>query len=209
MATNLFKGVFSAAIGAASVAPICSLVDISVIKASRNGDIRKSMVDSFNNFSPDITAMLNFSIVCSSLLSSNFAKGSTRQVAIGTMMCMSLSMIKDSLLLDKDVPIRTKLLFILRDGIANSPCLLYPGGTFRKQAIAITTCQVPCTLINSYAMDYCLFSDKDGEYMCKSTYDRVLNHFYASYLVRVSRSMFSIGVSTGINHNMKKQLRFS
>lgn len=209
MTTRLIKGFVSAAIGSVAVVPICSLVDISVVKSSKNGDIGKSIIESLNNFSPDITSMLNFSIVCSSLLSSNFARGSKRQVAIGTIMCMGLSMIKDSLLLGTDVPMITKSLFILRDGIANYPCLLYPGGTFRKQAIAIMTCQVPCTIINSYAIDYYFFSDKNDEYMCKSTYDRILNHFYASYLVRVSRSMLSIGLSTEINHHMKKQLSFA
>lgn len=211
MFIGFLKGIIPAIIGASTVTPLCSIIDIAIVKSAQSGDMLGSIIESVNNFKIDRTSLLNFSVACSPLLSTNFLKGGTKQVLIGTTLCMGLSVIKDTLLLDNDVPLATKLMFVARDGIANSPSLLYPGGTFSKQVLAIMACQVPCTLINSVAIDYCLYSDYNDkyEYLNTSTCNRIFHAFTTSYGVRVSRSVFSIGISTEINHNMKKSFGYN
>lgn len=208
MSSRFFRGFFPALVGAAIVSPVSTLADISIVKSAKSGDTVKSVVESCNEFRIDTTCALNFMIGLSALLSTNFLNGHRKQILVGTGFCMTLSAIKDILLLDKDVPVRTKSLFVLRDGLANLPCLLYPGGSLINQVMSITIVQIPCTFINSYAIDYCLFSDREGKYMCKETYERLASYFLTSYVIRLPRSVFSIGLSTWINYNLKRVLHF-
>lgn len=209
MFLRTMKGIIPAVMGASTVTPVCSLSDISVVKSAKSGGMMDSIIDSGKNFRLDMTSFLNFSIGCTTLLSTNFIKGNTKQIVIGTTICMALSSIKDTLLLEQDTPAKTKLMFVLRDGIANSPCLIYPGGNLKKQFGLIIMVQIPCTFINSYAIDYCIFSEKKETYMCQETYDRIMYSFYTSYPIRVTRSMFAIGLSTWINHSVKNILKFN
>lgn len=206
MFVNLMKHSFPAILGASAVAPICSIIDIGIVKFHYSGDMIGSIIKSTNEFKIDNTSLLNFSIICSPLISTNFIKGHKKQIIVGTGICVFLSIIKDILILGKDVPMATKMMFVARDSIANCPSLLFPGGMFRKQFAAIVGCQIPCTILNSTAIDYHLFScdKKKDKYMNKDTYNRIYNSFVNSYAVRVLRSFFSIGASTGINYNMKK-----
>jgi hypothetical protein len=208
MFNRIFKGVLPAVLGAAVVSPVSTLADISIVKSAKSGDTVKSVVESCKEFRVDTTCVLNFMIGLSALLSTNFLNGHKKQILVGTGCCIALSAIKDILLLDKDVPTRTKSLFVLRDGLANLPCLLYPGGSVRNQFMSITIVQIPCTLINSYAIDYCLFSNREDEYMCNESYERLSSHFLTSYFIRLPRSAFSIGLSTWINYNLKRILKF-
>ena len=203
---NFLRGIIPAIMGASTVAPLCSIIDVGIMNSHHSGDMKGSIIKSGKEFKLDTTSLLNFSIACSPLISTNFIKGAKKQVVVGTGLCMILSMIKDTLLLGKDVPMATKAMFVVRDGIANYPSLLYPGGTIRKQFVSIVACQVPCTILHSTAIDYYLFSGKNkkDKYINQSTYNRIYKSFINSYGLRVSRSFFSIGASTGINHNMKK-----
>ena len=205
MFMGFFKCIVPAFMGAGVVAPLCSIVDVAIVKSAKSGDMIGSIVESGTGFKLDRISLLNFSIACSPLISTNFLKGGTTQLFVGTALCMGISMVKDSILLGKDTPFATKAMFVLRDGIANSPSLFYPGGNFSRQFVSILACQVPCTLLNSVAIDYCLYSNDNDKsnYINKSTGDRIFHAFTTSYGVRVSRSVFSIGVSTGINHKLK------
>lgn len=187
-------------LGSAAITPIITVADVAVIKSATTGSMVKSVLDASKEYRFDEKSNLTFGCAFSTLVVSNWFLDDRLKTLSGIAVNTGLSMWKDSIYMGGSLSHTTRFLFVLKDVMSIIPSLTYPELCFVKKAFLVFLSQVPCTLVNAYAMDVHIFKQVCGRRK------RIWRSFCANLPIRVLKSVFGSTLACQINYGVLKRM---
>ena len=192
--------VLPAFVGSVATTPSINIADIAVVKSASSGSMFGSIVDASREFRFDEKSVLTFSCTFLTLASTNWFVDDRFKTLSGVVVNTGLSMWKDSVLMGGSLSNTTRFLFVLRDVVSIIPSISHPGLNFVAKTCLVFFSQVPCTLLNTLAMDRHIFNDARGRRT------RIRRSFCSSFLVRFLKSVFGSTLACQINYGVMKRM---
>lgn len=187
-------------IGSSVITPIITVADIAVIKTASSGGMVNSVISASREYRFDEKSILTFSCSFATLLSTNWFVDEKVKTLSGVFVNTGLSMWKDSVMMGNSLSKTTRFLFVLRDVISILPSISYPRLCFIDKACLVFLSQVPCTLLNAYAMDLHIFRHVYGRRT------RIKRSFFSNFPIRFLKSLFGNTLACQINYGVFKRL---
>jgi len=196
---RFFSAIIASTISSLFTSPIGYIVDRSVIETDKyDGVLLKSLRHNILNFKIDKPLKLSFITSILTLATSNLFKTELPRIISACIITSSISLAKECSLAKScgidNVRFPTKFLFVARDSVALSTGMMCQRQTFILKSIYLCMSQVPCTLINSIAIE----TLQGRKFLFRNVYHGVKN----SIFVRMSRTLLNMGIGLGINNRM-------
>lgn len=182
--------------GSAVITPVITIVDLAVVNSVCSGDMRGSLISAGKQFALDEKAVLTLACTFSTLFATNWFVDENLSTAAGTVVNTVLSMAKDSVFMGGSLTKTTRVLFVAKDIISILPSVSFPGLCFLDRLILVFLTQIPCTLLNSLAMDIHIFRDSRR----RST--RIQRSFFSNFPIRFFKSAVGNALAGHINYGI-------
>ena len=188
-----------AAVGSLVTTPINTITDYIAINTSHGKNFGSSLVSACRQCSLDEKSALAFGVTFSTLFANNVCVDESVGLATGTAVNTVLSMVKDSVYMGGSLTLKTRSLFLIKDVISIVPSISLPELGFVERMVLVFLSQIPCTLINSAALDNHYFPVSGT---LRDRKRRIRRSFLANFPVRFLKSLLGSALAGHVNHTM-------
>ncbi len=189
-----------ALVGSAVTAPLLTVADVAVVESAASGiGAAAAVTRAARRFRfDDDRTLTTFACTVSTLSATNwFSDDGLGRALAGATVNAALSAWKDGVYMGGPISARTRLCFAAKDALSTLGAVASSEVSLARRLLLVFLSQVPCTLLNSLAMDSHVFGWGRGSGGGRA--GRVLRSFRSGFLVRLLRSALGMALASQIN----------